>query len=107
MQKYLEIFELLQEYITQYNRLMNQQKIDKYTCPLILQYRSEIQEIIAFIDENKDDISFNLYQEFQKIIQNLQEYDNKLVQLLPEIKRMINLNHYRTKYPKDHWWWYL
>lgn len=107
MQKYFELFELLEEYIRDYQRLIIQQKIDKYTCPLILQYRSEIQEIIDFFNENKDDIPFNLYQDFQKVIQNLQEYDNSFTQLIPEIKRMINLSHYRGKYPKDHWWWYI
>ncbi|MCX7758022.1 MAG: hypothetical protein N2169_00175 [bacterium] len=106
MQTYFEALEILQEYIEEYQKLIVNSKINKYNSPLFLQYRSEIQDVIDFFNENKKEVPFSLYQEFQKVIQDLQENDQILLQILPEIKRFINLNHYRAKYPKDHWWWY-
>lgn len=107
MQKYLEALEILEEYLQEYQNLLNQTRINKYNAPLFLQYRSEIQDIIDFFQENKKEIPFSIYQDFEKIISNLQEDDEKLVQIIPEIKRLINLAHYKSKYPKDHWWWFV
>jgi len=103
--KYIEAFELLQEYLEDYQKILNSKKIDKINSPLILQYRSDIQDIIDFFYEEKEEVPFNIFQDFQKIVENLKELDEKLVEILPEIKRLINLNHYKLKYPKEHWWW--
>lgn len=106
MQKYLEALDLLNEYLQEYHNILESSKINKFNAPLFLQYRSEIQELIQFFQENKEDIPFSLYQDFEKLISNLQETDQKLVEILPELKRFINFSHYRTKYPKEHWWWF-
>lgn len=37
----------------------------------------------------------------------LEEIDNNMLDLFQDIKRLIgNINNYRSKYPKHHWWWY-
>jgi len=107
MNKYIEAISLLEEYIQDYQKLIQENKINKYNSPMFLQYRSEIQDIIDFFQENREIIPFSIYQDFEKIIPILKELDEKLSIIIPEIKRIINLSHYQKKYPKSHWWWYL
>ena len=107
MQKYTEAFEILQEYIEEYKKILTENKLNKFNAPLLLQYRSEIQDLIDFFQENKEETPFSIYQDFQKEIILIQEYDQKLIELIPQIKTLINLNHYKNKYPKHHTWWYM
>lgn len=106
MQNYIEATELLEEYIEEYKKLLENQQLNKFNAPLILQYRSDIQDIIDFFYNNQENVPFSLYQDFQKLIEHIGEFDQKLVDIMPEIKRLININHYKNKYPQDHWWWY-
>ncbi|MEN3015027.1 MAG: hypothetical protein ABDH21_03080 [bacterium] len=106
MQAYIEILDLLQEYLDDYQKMVQEKKINRYNAPLFLQYRSEIQDLIDYFEQNKEIIPFSIYQDFQKLISSLIMADEELTHLIPEIKRFVNLSHYQTKYPKEHWWWY-
>jgi len=104
--KYIEALDLLEEYLQDYQKLIKQQKLDRINSPLLLQYRSDIQDITDFFYDNREEVPFNIFQDFEKTISILKELDELLLNLIPEIKRLINLSHYRNKYPKKHWWWH-
>lgn len=106
MHKYIEILELFKENLEDYKKLLNE-KIDKFRAPLILQYRSEIQELIDYFENNQEEIPYSIYNEYKELLPSIQELDNIMLQRLQEIKRLItNIGNYKGKYPKEHWWWH-
>jgi len=106
MYKYVELLEFFKENLEDYKRLLNE-KLDKFKAPLIFQYRSEIQDIIDYFEEKKEEIPYSVYNEFNEVLKDLEELDNKMLNLFQDIKRLIgNIGNYRSKYSKHHWWWY-
>lgn len=106
MYKYIEILDLFKEILDDYKKLLNE-KLDKFKAPLIFQYRSEIQDIIDYFEDNQNQIPYSIYNEFKELLPTLEEIDNNMINIFQDIKKLIgNINNYRSKYPKHHWWWY-
>ena len=103
-----KLLELLKDYIRDYTRLLEGQ-LNAYTAPLVLQYRSEIQDILDILCGGNPSVPFNIKQDAQLEAQRLQEYDQKLRQRLREIYALLgaSVRHYRGNYPREHWWWFV
>lgn len=98
----------LEELIADYERLVENIGNNGVNAPLLLHYRSEIEETLRELEEYDDIAPF-----LEPFYEKLRRIDDLLLQraklFLKEIGGPSKLKHYQwsLRPPKEHWWWYL